>query len=92
MVAAIAIILLVSIAKGVQKDLTDQVNDLGVNVLVVLPFRVEEGSMFMPNAAQNFTDSLWDLWRFITGRRKKQEEETLEQPVAGSSDPGNPVA
>lgn len=51
MVGAIAIILLVSIAKGVQKDLTDQVNDLGVNVLVVLPFRVEEGSMFMPNAA-----------------------------------------
>lgn len=32
------------------------------------------------------------IWRFITGRRKKQEEETLEQPVAGSSDPGNPVA
>lgn len=24
--------------------------------------------MFMPNAAQNFTDSLWDLWRLITGR------------------------
>jgi putative ABC transport system permease protein len=51
MVGAIAIILLISIAKGVQKDLTDQVNDLGVNVLVVLPFRVEEGSLFMPNAA-----------------------------------------
>lgn len=51
MVASIAIILLISIAKGVQRDLTDQVNDLGVNILVVLPFRVEEGSMFMPNAA-----------------------------------------
>lgn len=51
MVAAVAIILLISIAKGVQKDLTEQVNDLGVNVLVVLPFRVEEGSFFMPNAA-----------------------------------------
>lgn len=50
-VASIAIILLISIAKGVQKDLTSQVNDLGVNILVVLPFRVEEGSMFMPNAA-----------------------------------------
>lgn len=50
-VASVAIILLISIGKGVQKDLTSQVNDLGVNVLVVLPFRVEEGSLFMPNAA-----------------------------------------
>lgn len=51
MVGAVAIVLLISIAKGVRKDITQQVNDLGVNLLVVLPFRVEEGSMFMPNAA-----------------------------------------
>jgi len=51
MVGAIAIVLLISIAQGVRKDITQQVNDLGVNLLVVLPFRVEEGSMFMPNAA-----------------------------------------
>ena len=50
-VAATAIVLLISIAKGVQSDVTKQVDGLGVNLLIVLPFRVQEGSMFMPNAA-----------------------------------------
>lgn len=48
MVGVSAIILLVSIATGVQKDVSEQVSDLGVNVLVVIPGRVGEG-MFNPN-------------------------------------------
>lgn len=46
MVGSTAIILLVSIATGVQKDVSLQVTDLGVNLLIVLPGRVDEGSMF----------------------------------------------
>ncbi len=49
LVASAAIVLLVSIAKGVQADVTGQVDELGVNVLVVLPGRIEESSMFSPN-------------------------------------------
>ncbi len=48
MVGASAIILLVSIATGVQDDVRSQVRDLGVNVLVVVPGRIEEGT-FNPN-------------------------------------------
>lgn len=47
-VGALAILLLVSIAKGVREDVTREVRDIGVNVLIVLPGRVEEGS-FNPN-------------------------------------------
>lgn len=46
MVGSTAIILLVSIATGVQKDISKQVSDLGVNLLIVLPGRVDETSMF----------------------------------------------
>ncbi len=46
MVGSTAIILLVSIATGVQKDVSKQVSDLGVNLLIILPGRVDEGSMF----------------------------------------------
>jgi len=50
MVAASAIILLVSIAKGVQADVTNQVKSLGVNILVVIPGRVDlSGFSFNPN-------------------------------------------
>jgi len=48
MVGSSAIILLVSIATGVQDDVKSQVSDLGVNVLVVVPGRIEEGT-FNPN-------------------------------------------
>ncbi len=48
MVGSMAIILLVSIAKGVQADVTGQVKDIGVNILVVIPGRIEEGT-FNPN-------------------------------------------
>lgn len=47
-VAAIAIVLLVSIAIGVQKDIRSQVEDLGVNTLVVMPGKVGFGQ-FNPN-------------------------------------------
>lgn len=46
MVGSTAIILLVSIATGVQKDISKQVTDLGVNLLIILPGRIDEGSMF----------------------------------------------
>lgn len=48
MVASVAIVLLISIATGVRNDVTDQVRDLGVNVLVVVPGRIEDGT-FNPN-------------------------------------------
>jgi putative ABC transport system permease protein len=48
MVGSVAILLLVSIAKGVQSDVTREVRDIGVNVLVVLPGKVEDGN-FNPN-------------------------------------------
>lgn len=51
MVGATAIVLLISIAIGVQADIKGQVNGLGVNVLIVLPGRVNDGSMFAPNLA-----------------------------------------
>ncbi len=47
-VGATAILLLVSIAKGVQEDVTREVRDIGVNILVVLPGRIEDGT-FNPN-------------------------------------------
>lgn len=50
MVASVAILLLVSIGIGVQKDVTKQVDDLGVNLLFCLPGRVDLNSMgFNPN-------------------------------------------
>lgn len=49
-VASIAIILLVSIGLGVQKDVSGQVDSLGVNLLIVVPGHVEFGT-FNPNLA-----------------------------------------
>lgn len=51
MVGCLAIVLLVSIARGVQEDIGGQVEDLGINLLVVLPFRANGNSMFVPSAA-----------------------------------------
>jgi putative ABC transport system permease protein len=48
-VGSTAIILLVSIATGVRQDVSKQVSDLGVNLLIVLPGRIDEGSMFAPS-------------------------------------------
>lgn len=48
MVASTAIVLLVSIATGVRADVTNQVQEIGFNVLVVIPGRIEEGT-FNPN-------------------------------------------
>lgn len=48
MVGATAIVLLISIAKGVQADITREVEQLGVNLVVILPARIEEGSMMAP--------------------------------------------
>ena len=50
MVGAMAILLLVSIATGVKADVTGQVESIGVNVLIVIPGRIEEGT-FSPNMA-----------------------------------------
>lgn len=43
-----AIVLLISIAKGVQADVQREVEDLGVNILIVIPTRLEDGQMFAP--------------------------------------------
>lgn len=48
LVGCTAIVLLVSIATGVEQDVRSQVEDLGVNVLVVVPGRIDDGS-FNPN-------------------------------------------
>lgn len=49
-VASMAVVLLISIALGVQADITDQVRDLGVNLIVVLPGRIDPSDMmFNPN-------------------------------------------
>jgi putative ABC transport system permease protein len=54
MVGAVAVVLLVSIAKGVQADISGQVREIGVNILIVTPFRVDS-SGFSPNlAGQSF--------------------------------------
>lgn len=48
MVGSLAIVLLISIARGVQQDIKSEVEDLGVNILIVLPTRLEQGQMFAP--------------------------------------------
>ncbi|MFQ3587718.1 MAG: hypothetical protein SNJ76_08665, partial [Fimbriimonadaceae bacterium] len=44
LVGAVAILLLVGIAKGVQKDISREIDDLGVNLLIVLPGRIDEAT------------------------------------------------
>lgn len=51
MIGSVAIVLLISIAKGVQADIGRQVESLGVNLLVVIPGKVSDGAMFSPNLA-----------------------------------------
>jgi len=48
-VGTVAIVLLVSIAIGVQDDIRHEVDKLGVNVLVILPGRVDTQDVFSPN-------------------------------------------
>ena len=43
MAATIATLLLASIAIGVKKDFTDQVEDLGVNTIIVIPSKLGTG-------------------------------------------------
>jgi putative ABC transport system permease protein len=51
-VASIAIVLLVSIALGIQNDIGAEIRGLGANLIVVLPGRIEPGDMmFNPNLA-----------------------------------------
>lgn len=50
MVASVAILLLVSIGKGVEKDITSRVDEIGVNVLICVPGRIDlQGMGFNPN-------------------------------------------
>lgn len=50
-VGTAAIILLISVARGVQADVGKQVTDLGVNLLVVIPGQVSDSNLFAPNLA-----------------------------------------
>jgi putative ABC transport system permease protein len=47
-IASLAIVVLVSIAIGVQRDVKAEVDDLGANLLVVLPGRIEQDSLLNP--------------------------------------------
>lgn len=50
MVAVVAITLLIGIGRGVRSDMTQQVRDLGVNLLIVFPARMDPSAMsFNPN-------------------------------------------
>lgn len=50
MVAVVAITLLIGIGRGVRADMTQQVKDLGVNLLVVFPARIDPSALaFNPN-------------------------------------------
>lgn len=49
LVASVAILLLVGIGRGVEKDVRSQVEELGANVLVVVPGRMAPGLGFNPN-------------------------------------------
>lgn len=49
LVAAAAIVLLISVARGVERDVDRQITDLGVNLLVVIPGRISGDSLFSPN-------------------------------------------
>lgn len=53
-VASLAIITLIAIATGVQKDLTSQVDELGVQTLFVLPGRIEAGTLNPNLGGQSF--------------------------------------
>jgi putative ABC transport system permease protein len=48
LVGSTAVVLLVSIAQGVRNDVSSQVKEIGANVLVVIPGRIESGT-FNPN-------------------------------------------
>ncbi|MCL4283746.1 MAG: ABC transporter permease [Fimbriimonadaceae bacterium] len=48
LVASFAIVSLISIALGVERDVSSEVDELGVNILIVLPSRLEDDSMFAP--------------------------------------------
>lgn len=70
-VASVAVLLLVSIALGVQKDLTSEIDDLGADVLVVVPGKIEFGN-FNPNlGGQSFlSDEAADNVRQVDGVRQ----------------------
>lgn len=99
MVGSVAIVLLVSIAKGVKADVTSEVEDIGVNVLIVVPARIEDG-MFNPNmGGQSFlkeqdAERIKSVpgvlrtapWTFAGGGVRSEEQETYPILVATTHD------
>ncbi|MBS1722220.1 MAG: ABC transporter permease [Armatimonadetes bacterium] len=67
--ASIAIVLLVSIGLGVEKDIRSQVDDLGVNVLVAVPGHVNMNMGFNPNLGGQsyFTEAAVEAVRHVHG-------------------------
>lgn len=82
MVATVAIVLLVSIGKGVQQDLTGQIKQFGA-ALIVVPGHVEmSGAGFNPNlAGKSFLDA--ESARLV--RQVKGVERVAEISFAGGS-------
>jgi len=68
-VASIAVLLLVSIGLGVEKDVRSQVDDLGVNVLIAVPGHVSMASGFNPNLGGQswFTEEIVASVRTVKG-------------------------
>ncbi len=54
MVGSIAIVVLISIAKGVQADIRGQVEDIGVNILIVIPGRIDPSGFSPSLIGQSF--------------------------------------
>jgi putative ABC transport system permease protein len=71
-VGSSAIVLLISIAKGIQADVSHQVDGLGVNLLFVLPARFDGDSMFAPGlmGISRLTDRDVERVRRISGVKR----------------------
>lgn len=96
-VGSLAIILLVSIGLGVQKDITGQIEDLGANILIVVPGKVDTQT-FNPNIGgksflndQNVTDiqnvqgvQAVARWSFAGGGIQAQGKEAYPIIIASS--------
>lgn len=97
MAATVAVVLLASIAIGVRKDFTDQVEDLGVNTIIVIPSKIGNGfpNMNLGGASylkeQDATalrklDGVQKVatWTFVGGGASYKEEQAASFLVATS--------
>lgn len=60
MVGVGSIVLLISLAKGVQQDVAKQVDDLGVNLVIVLPGKISTSNPFNPMSLLGISSLTWE--------------------------------